>query len=64
MGVEYVTGKEFERFLNNDFAHLTADVKHVEGKLDKLAWKVAYAAGISSITLPLLLTILALILKG
>jgi len=37
--------KKLETFMTNDHAHLCRDVKELEGKIDKLAVRIAYIVG-------------------
>ena len=37
--------EKLNKFMNNDHVHLCADVKELEGKIDKLALRIAYIVG-------------------
>ena len=37
--------EKLDKFMTNDHVHLCADVKELEGKIDKLALRIAYIVG-------------------
>ena len=37
--------EKFDKFLHNDHVHLVSDVEKLDGKIDKLAIRIAYIVG-------------------